>query len=413
MITADDYERAKKVVNGGTQSRQVDRHKSPVRIIGAGPAGLACAIVLARAGYPVIVHEQRERVGGRFHGDMQGLENWSSEEDMLQELERGSIVTSFDFHAVSRGIAFDAWGASYQIESAAPLYYVVRRGWQQGTLDQSLLTQAQALGVEVRFRDRVTSADGIAVLAGGPRVADAIAVGYVFDTDMADGDWICFDNELAPLGYAYLLVHGGRGTVASCMFTDFKSESNYVARTVALFRERVGLTMRNERRFGGYANFRLPRTAVQGSHLVVGEQAGFQDALAGFGMRYALRSGMLAARSIIESRDYTDLWRRHLLGTLKTGIANRFILNAIGDHGSRWVLAHWLQASDARAALGRLCGASSWTRLVFPIARWRYRAPLKDKSCDHVACSCVWCRCAAEEAQASPNKAAILSPNER
>ena len=32
------------------------------------------------------------------------------------------------------------------------------------------------------------------------------------------------------------------------------------------------------------------------SHPVIGEQAGFQDALAGFGGRYALRSGTLAAR---------------------------------------------------------------------------------------------------------------------
>jgi hypothetical protein len=149
-------------------------------------------------------------------------------------------------------------------------------------LDHSLLTQASALGVDVRF-----------VLGSGPRVADAIAAGYVFDTEMPDGDWIRFDNQLASLGYAYLLVHGGRGTAASCMFTGFK----YVARTVAMFKARVGLTMHSEWRFGGYANFRLP-LAVQGQHFVTGEQAGFQDALAGVGMRYALRSGFLAARSI-------------------------------------------------------------------------------------------------------------------
>ena len=45
----------------------------------------------------------------------------------------------------------------------------------------------------------------------------------------------------------------------------------------------------------GSPNFQLPRTAFQGGHSVVGEQAGSQDALAGFGMRYAIRSGLLAA----------------------------------------------------------------------------------------------------------------------
>ena len=58
-------------------------------------------------------------------------------------------------------------------------------------------------------------------------------------------------------GYAYLLIQGGRGTVASCMFTGFKRQAEYVERTVAAFRERVGLDMRNPRSFGGFANFRL------------------------------------------------------------------------------------------------------------------------------------------------------------
>lgn len=385
------------IVSAGPNSRPESRHKSVVSIIGAGPAGLACAIILARAEYPVIVHEQRAHVGGRFHGDFQGLENWSSDEDVLEELTRSGIATSFEYRTVKGAVVFDASGARYDIQSKNPLYYLVGRGWDHGTLDQSLLTQAQALRVDVRFSNRVKQVDGNAVLAGGPRTADAIAVGYVFDTDMADGDWGCFDNELAPLGYSYLLVHDGRGTVASCMFTGFKREAEYVARTVATFKDRVGLTMHNERRFGGYANFRLPRMAVQGGHLVVGEHAGFQDALAGFGMRYALRSGALAAQSIIEGVDYTTLWRQELLPFLETGITNRFLFNSVGERGRRWILANRLQGTDARNVLQRLYARPPWTRLLFPVARWGYRAPLQDNSCDHQHCSCVWCRCAAED----------------
>ena len=148
--------------------------------------------------------------------------------------------------------------------------------------------------------------------------------------------------------------------------------------------------MREPRPFGGFATFRLPRTAVQGGHPVIGEQAGFQDALAGFGMRYALRSGILAARSLIEGIDYTAAWRCELLPLLRTGTSNRFIFNAIGERGWRWAL-RGLSRADPTTKLWRLYRPSVLTRLIYPLALWRYHGPLRDPSCDHAGCDCIWC----------------------
>ncbi len=370
--------------------------KDTVTVIGAGPAGLACAIALARAGRSVVVDEWHGDVGARFHGDFQGLENWSDEQDVLDELRAAGIETSFEHHAVSAGIAFDDLGRRFPLRSSKPLYYLVRRGKGERTLDAALLKQALAAGAQVRLGDRAGHADGPTVLAAGPRRADAIAVGYVFETNMPDGSWLALDDRLAPLGYAYLLVQAGRGTVASCMFTGFKTQAECVERTIAFFKEHAGLEMQSPRPFGGFANFRLPRSALQGGHPVAGEQAGFQDALAGFGMRYALRSGLLAARSILEGSDYTKLWRRELLPLLRTGVVNRFLFNTIGDTGKRLALKR-LSEGDVRLTLQHFYQPWLLSRILFPIAQFRYRAPLRDESCDHDNCHCVWCQCQREQ----------------
>ena len=49
----------------------------PITVMGAGLSGLAAAIVLAKAGKEVHVHDIRADSGARFDGDFQALENWS------------------------------------------------------------------------------------------------------------------------------------------------------------------------------------------------------------------------------------------------------------------------------------------------------------------------------------------------
>lgn len=321
------------------------------QIVGAGPAGLAAAIALARAGRRVVVHEAAAEVGSRFRGDYQGLENWTSENDVLDVLRGQGIACNFSALPCREGVVFDAWGTRYEIRSDHPLFYLVERGPGPGTLDSTLLAQARELGVEVRFKSRIRQIEGPGILAAGPGAADCIAVGLHFETSMSDGWWAICDDDLAPQGYAYLLVANGRGTVKSCMYSEFKREREYVARTIERFRKLVGLEMKNPRPHGGAGNFRIPVSAYSGIHPVVGEQAGFQDTLWGFGMRFAIASGVLAARSLSEGGNYDARWRSELDPLLRTGVVNRAFYGGLGNRGYRWLLRRASGRSDVRGFL--------------------------------------------------------------
>tara|TARA_R110002049_G_scaffold292078_1_gene476283 strand:+ start:33 stop:1013 length:981 start_codon:yes stop_codon:yes gene_type:complete len=251
-----------------------DPEDKTIEIVGAGPAGLVCAIVLAKANRRVVVREWHEDVGHRFRDHFQRLENWTADGNVPDELAEAGVAADFDHFGVTDGVVFDSRATAHRVHGSQPLFYLLRRGNATGTLDRALLDRARAAGVEVRFNDRVKRTAGNMILAGRPRRADIIAVGYVFDTTMADGAWLAFGAEIASKGYAYLLVHQGRGAVASYMFSGFHDQAEYLAATVSYFERHAGLQMQRPRGFGGFGNVRLPRTAMQGRNPVIGEHAG-------------------------------------------------------------------------------------------------------------------------------------------
>ena len=131
---------------------------------------------------------------------------------------------------------------------------------------------------------------------------------------------------------------------------------------------------------------------LSGSHRGGGEQAGFQDTLLGFGMGFAIRSGVLGARALLKAGDYDGLWRRDLRPPLAAAVVNRALYAWAGNRGYR-ALLRWQSGRDARSFLGRLYRPSWRARVLLPWAQRRYQSMRRDESCNHVNCECVWCRC--------------------
>lgn len=372
------------------------RHER-VEIVGAGPAGLSAALAASAGGARVTVYEKRADVGMRFHGDFQGLENWTSDYDVLAQLDGLGIRPDFDYRPVYEFVCFDPGGRAHPVRSAQPIFYLLRRGRDAGTLDQALKAQALAAGVDIRFGERRRHLERGGIVAEGPHRADAIAAGYQFETDMADGCYGAISEALAPGGYSYLLVDRGRGTVATCMFADFHNERHFVEATVDFFRREAGLRWRNPTRFGGSGNFHRVDAASVGGHLFVGETPGFQDGLFGFGLRYALISGHLAGRAGGAASEYDRAWRDRLAGLNAASLFNRRLFEWLGDRGRRLVIRRAVAGGDPRLLLRRVYAPARWKVTA---ARWLPSRPLLRHPEPPVPCDCTWCRCQREGAGA-------------
>lgn len=366
--------------------------KETINIIGAGLAGLTAAIVLSKQGFSVRVYEMSSEVGYRLNGDFQGLENWSTGKDVLELLKELGIDINFPCVPYHGGIVYAPKMKSINIQTERPIFYLVKRGPMPGTLDIGLKEQALSLGVEIIFNRRLETFTGDAIVGTGPKGADAVAVGITFTTGMEDQAIVVLDDTIAPKGYAYLLINHGYGTMATVLFREFRKEKEYFKNMKRFFEDNVNLDIKNERMFGGYGNIFMRETQVHNKKIYIGEAAGFQDYLWGFGMRYAIVSGYLAAKSFTDGSDYDKLWKKELKPMIETSIVNRYLFQRLGSVGYR-LLTRSAASGDPCAFLRKQYNPSFLKNLLLPLARKSYESRVKDKMCNHEDCSCVWCRC--------------------
>ncbi|MGH9418429.1 MAG: hypothetical protein ACRD3J_00530, partial [Thermoanaerobaculia bacterium] len=200
---------------------------------------------------------------------------------------------------------------------------------------------------------------------------------------------VYFNHKLAPGGYSYLFILDGVATFGCAIVADFKQIDSYFDHSLAAAQRLHDLTIPADARTGySYMNFHLKRAATSDGSRFVGEAAGFQDYLFGLGIRYALTSGALAARSILEERDYDELWKSELQAKQQTSLVNRFLYESGGNFGLSMFVRQAARAKDFHHYLSGWHRNRWWKSLLSPVIRrmWKHEGRCLHKPGIH------WCR---------------------
>lgn len=338
-------------------------------ILGAGISGLAAAINLRKAGYEVEVYEKNKDVGMRFHGDVQGFENWSEKKDALKELKEMNININFDNHPVSRGILMGRKG-NKELCCKKPIFYLVKRGPFPGTVDYGLKEQALKLGINIHF-GKTLAQKKVDIIATGPIFKEVPAVdkGIVFKTKSKDLVIVAFGDDLAFKGYSYLLITKGYGCMCTAVFDKLNKVSDCFEKTKNFFIKKFHLSIKSPKIVGGVGSFSLKhpfrRKYKKKNILYVGEAAGLQDFLWGFGMRFAVESGYFAAQSIINNLDYEKIAEEHFRNRLKASMVNRYLWEKFDKKAYSFIINH---PRIAKECLHSMYNYNLIQKILFPIA---------------------------------------------
>ncbi len=302
----------------------------PIRILGGGISGLTAAINLKRVGFDVEVHERKDYCGKQTK-DFQFLENWTSNEDVLDVLKAMHIETDFYVKPwYSQEILSPAL-KRFTGTSTQPMMYLVKRGQREGSIDRALENQTKKSKIKILYNSNLQDKDAD-IIATGLKSPTFVVTGVMFRLKHPDKSIVLLDNNLSRRCYSYFIVNDDRGEIACGNPKGLKGYGDRLALTVKKFEQILKVNIENiEERFTSVVNFGFLHQAKVRGQYFVGEAAGFQDHLAGFGMGYAFKSGYYAARSIAESLDYDRLWQEDFLKPLRISSRNRWIYDRLSN----------------------------------------------------------------------------------
>jgi len=294
---------------GKTMNNSITKH---INILGGGISGLSAAIALSKhQSTKIKVYEKSLHTGGRFKRDFQCLRNFGSVSvDPLDEFRNFGIRIR-PYREIKRIIRYSKSHHFEVVSKKKPIYYAVLRGKEKMSIDNQLEQTAISRGVQIYY-DTAIDVENATIIATGPTQIDSVAYGEIYeDTNIDDAGMVFLNTDHSPNGYLYVLPGGKKGE-AEIINMEMGPTSS-MKKTKILYQQALekntilsdlidGATKKSTQ--GGIGSSHLLDKPFENGKYYVGEAAGLQDIGAGFGIRYAIISGYLAADSLLTGKDY-------------------------------------------------------------------------------------------------------------
>jgi flavin-dependent dehydrogenase len=211
--------------------------------------------------------------------------------------------------------------------------YLIKRGNQKGSLDLSLEKQAVRDNIQIFYNSDLSIKDAN-IIVTGIKKPTFIATGINFAFEHPDRSIVISDDNLSPNMYSYFVVNDNIGQIVSISPLQRRDQIERLRLIIRRFEQILKIEIENSgERFSATVSFNFLRSAKVNNQYFVGEAAGFQDCLAGFGMMYAFKSGYFAATSIIENCDYDRLWQEDFIKPMEISFRNRQIFEKLSNRG--------------------------------------------------------------------------------
>lgn len=303
-----------------------------VKILGAGLAGMSAAVNLKLGGKEVEVFERKGDVGDQIKQNYQCLLSTHGDPDTY--FKQFNLKPQCSVFPLSKAILVTRTRV-VNVNINEDVIFYLRGG--SDSLEYGIYRQARDLGVNFHFNQKKDPSE-MDIVATGRKRCDMVAFGCKYeDLDFPrDAYLYMHDDRFSPRGwYLYILpLPGNRFKVVNCTsWPHLKQVKRLYFKAIKekeILREYIGDAEPVET-FGGFGGCHFPRSAIKGRTMYIGEAAGFQDPFRGFGMNYAMESGYLAARAILEGKNYDRLWKTHFRPRIKKDLYLRYAMVAFGD----------------------------------------------------------------------------------